>query len=132
MKPPVAHLDRDHLGRNRVDAGRDRDTLCRHVVPERLDLMIRVRELARHRPLTSRRPRRPGLPPGEPPLGGLLFGGPLPGELLPGELPGGPLFSFLLLPPPPRFRSGHRLFLFSAPSNPSVTRTPTPPESTPT
>src|SRR5207247_11455497 len=70
-KPPFAHLMRDHLGRGRVDAGGDRDTLWGDVVPEPLDLPIRVCELGRHRPVPSCHPRQPGL------LGRLLLGGPL-------------------------------------------------------
>src|SRR5712692_11603104 len=60
MKPPLTHLMRDHLGWDRVDAGRDRDALFGDVVSERRDLPIRVCELARQ--------RQPGLL-----LGGLLL-----------------------------------------------------------
>src|SRR5437667_9581951 len=49
---------RYHLGRGRVDAGGDGDTLFGDVDPELLDLPIRVCELARQRPrfLSSHRP----------------------------------------------------------------------------
>src|SRR5207245_5594262 len=75
---------RDHLGRGRIDAGGDRNTLFRDVVPEPLDLPISICELARHRSVTSSYPRQPGL------------------------LLGGPFLYGRLLRRPSRFLSSHR------------------------
>src|SRR5438093_2325467 len=50
---------RNHLGRCRVDAGGDGDTLLGDVEPQLLDLSIRVCELARQRPRFLSRHRSP-------------------------------------------------------------------------